>query len=94
LAVRAGAISVGLLGHAVASGVDDLDLDGVACGAEGVGDVVGLPECELGAARTDADGVSHVTSRIRENSCQLIGELRLADTVQSQVLAQAASAEA
>jgi len=36
--------------QAVAGGADDLDLDGVAGGAQGGGDVVGLPERELGAA--------------------------------------------
>ena len=90
---RGGAVGVGLL-QAVAGGVDDLDLDGVAGGAQGVGDMVGLPERELGAARADADGVSHVTSRIRENGCDLVGERGLADAVQSLVLAQAVLAEA
>ena len=59
------------LSQAIAGGVDDLDLHGVACGAQCVGDMVGLPECELGTSRADADGVGHVTSRIRENSCEL-----------------------
>lgn len=40
--------------HPVAGGADDLDRDVVATGAKLVGDVVGLPERELGAARTDA----------------------------------------
>ncbi len=42
--------------HAVAGGADDVDGDGVAVGAEDVGDVVGLPERELGASGADADG--------------------------------------
>ncbi len=46
--------------HAVADGADDLDCDGVAEGAELRGDVVGLPERELGAARADADRVCHL----------------------------------
>ena len=41
--------------HAVAGGADDLDLDGMAVAAEVFGDVVGLPEGELGASGADAD---------------------------------------
>jgi hypothetical protein len=45
--------------HAVAGGADDLDGDGVARGAEGSGDMVGLPEGELRASGADADGLVH-----------------------------------
>src|SRR5579875_1538316 len=41
--------------HAVAGGANDLDGDVVATAAQLVGDVVGLPERELGAARADAN---------------------------------------
>jgi hypothetical protein len=55
----------GLL-HAVAGGADDFDLDGVAGVAECGGDVVCLPESELGASGANADGFSHgLLSRIR-----------------------------
>ena len=53
-----GALGIRVL-HPVAGGADDLDLDGVACVAERGGDVVRLPERELGASRADADGLSH-----------------------------------
>ena len=49
----------GLL-HAVAGGADDFDLDVVASVAEGVEDVVGLPEGELGASAADADGIAGI----------------------------------
>ena len=39
----------------VAGGVDDFDFDLVSAGAQESGDVVGLPEGELGAARADAE---------------------------------------
>ena len=62
----------GLL-HAVAGGADDLELDVVAGVAEGVEDVVGLPEGELRASAADADGVAgvvvfaaHSLNRIRD----------------------------
>jgi protein SCO1/2 len=42
--------------HAVADGADDLEFYRVAERAELRGDVVGLPERELGAARADTDG--------------------------------------
>ncbi len=41
--------------HAVADGADDVDFDGVAVLTQLRGDVVGLPERELRAARTDTD---------------------------------------
>ena len=46
----------GLL-HAVAGGADNLELDVIAGVAEGVEDVVSLPEGELGASAADADGL-------------------------------------
>ncbi len=49
----------GLL-HAVASGADDLKLDVIAGVAEGVEDVVGLPEGKLRASGAYADGVAGV----------------------------------
>ena len=49
----------GLL-HAVAGGADDFEFDVVAGVAEGVEDVVGLPEGELGASAADADGVAGI----------------------------------
>jgi len=49
----------GLL-HAVAGGADDFEFDVIAGVAEGVEDVVGLPEGELGASAADADGVTGV----------------------------------
>ena len=49
----------GLL-HAVAGGADDFELDVVAGVAEGVEDVVGLPEGKLGASGADADRVLRV----------------------------------
>jgi len=51
--------AVGLL-HAVARGANDLDLNGVAEGAELRGDVVGLPESKLRASRAYADRFNHV----------------------------------
>ena len=42
--------------QAIAGGADDFDLDGVAIGAKQRGDVVGLPEREIGAARANTDG--------------------------------------
>lgn len=46
--------------HTIADGADHFDLDGMAERTELRGDVVGLPERELGAARTDAkDGYAH-----------------------------------
>ena len=51
--------------HAVAGGADDFDGNGVAVLAELRGDVVGLPERELRAARADADGLGVHLSRIR-----------------------------
>ncbi len=73
----------GLL-HAVAGGADDLELDVVAGVAEGVEDVVRLPEGELRAAASDANGVArivvfgtHVLSRIRDvgKDCSRIAAL-------------------
>ncbi len=49
----------GLL-HAVAGGADDFEFDVVAGVAEGVEDVVGLPEGELGASGADADGIAGI----------------------------------
>ncbi len=49
----------GLL-HAVAGGADDLEFDGITGVAEGVENVVGLPEGELGASAADADGVAGI----------------------------------
>jgi len=46
----------GLL-HAIAGGADDLEFNVIAGVAEGVEDVVGLPEGELGASAADANGV-------------------------------------
>jgi hypothetical protein len=43
------------IGDFVAGGVDDFDFDLVAAGAQEGGDVVGLPEGELGAAGADAE---------------------------------------
>ena len=43
------------VGDFVAGGVNDLDFDFVATVAQEGGDVVGLPERELGAARADAE---------------------------------------
>ena len=51
-----GCEEAGLL-HAVASGADDLEFDVVAGVAEGIEDVVGLPEGKLRAPAADADGV-------------------------------------
>lgn len=48
---------VGVL-HAVADGTDDLDFNGVAERSKVSGDVVGLPERELRAARADTNGLS------------------------------------
>ena len=45
----------GDVGDFVAGGVDDFDFDFVAAGAQERGDVVGLPEGELGAAGADAE---------------------------------------
>ena len=42
--------------HAVAGGADDLDRDIVAALTQFVSDVIGLPERELGAAGTNAEG--------------------------------------
>ncbi len=50
----------GPLLHAVAGGADDLEFDVVAGVAEGVEDMVGLPEGELGASAADADGVAGI----------------------------------
>src|SRR6185437_1123938 len=49
----------GRLLKAVAGGADDLDGDLVAEGGELLGDVVGLPECELGAAGAYTDRFGH-----------------------------------
>ena len=61
--------------HAVAGGADDLELDLITGVAEGVEDVVGLPEGQLGASAADADGVAgvvvlaaHVLTRIRDGA--------------------------
>ena len=63
LAVRArGDDEAGVL-HAVASGADDFNFDGVARGAENGGDVVGLPERELRAPGADTD-LGHGSLRI------------------------------
>ena len=45
----------GDVGDFVSGGVDDFDFDFVAAGAQERGDVVGLPEGELGAAGADAE---------------------------------------
>ena len=45
----------GDVGDFVAGGVNDFDFDFVAAGAQQGGDVVGLPEGELGAAGADAE---------------------------------------
>jgi len=49
----------GLL-HTVAGGADDLELDVVAGVAEGVEDVVGLPERQLRASAADADWIAGI----------------------------------
>ena len=46
--------------HAVAGGADNFEFDVIAGVAEGVEDVVGLPEGELGASAADADGIARV----------------------------------
>ena len=51
--------------HAVASGADHFDFDGVAALAKLGGNVVRLPECELGTAGADTDGIRHAVIRIR-----------------------------
>ncbi len=43
------------VGDFIARSLDDLEFHGVALSAQQVGDVVGLPECELRAARADAE---------------------------------------
>ncbi len=48
------------VGDFVAGGVDDFDFDFMAAGAQEVGDVVGLPQGELGAAGADAEEDSAV----------------------------------
>ncbi len=64
--------------HAVAGRSDDLDGDGVACGAECVGDVIGLPQRKLGASGADSDGVIHGSSQdtaeFEVRSCTLAAE--------------------
>ena len=49
----------GLL-HAVPGGADDLELNVIAGVAEGVEDMIGLPEGELGASAADADGTAGI----------------------------------
>ena len=56
--VEGGGSAEGGVLHAVAGGADDFDGDLVAKGAELIGDVVGLPEREFGAAGADAKGWS------------------------------------
>jgi hypothetical protein len=51
---------IGVLGHAVAGGADDLDHDLTAAVVQPGGDVIGLPEGELGASRADTDGFCHL----------------------------------
>jgi hypothetical protein len=60
LAVEVGGRDETRLLHAVAGGADDFKLDVVAGIAEGVEDVIGLPEGELGAAAANADGIARV----------------------------------
>ena len=60
LAVEVGRRDEAGLLHAVACGADDLKLNVVAGVAEGIQDVVGLPEGELRAARADADGIAGI----------------------------------
>ncbi len=48
------------VGDLVAGGVDDLDFDFVAAGAQESGDMVGLPESELRPAGTDAELRHHL----------------------------------
>ena len=59
--------------HAVAGGANDLEFGVVAGVAEGVEDVVRLPEGKLRASAADADGIlwaivlgAHVLTRIRD----------------------------
>ena len=52
----------GNVGDFVAGGVDDFDFNFVAARAQKRGDVVGLPECELGAAGADAE-FRHLVAR-------------------------------
>ena len=75
----------GLL-HAVAGGADDFEFDVIAGVAEGVEDVVGLPEGQLGASAADADGVgrivvvaTHVLTRIRDERVDGSREIYLRD---------------
>jgi hypothetical protein len=81
LAVEIGRRDEAGLLHAVAGGADDFEFDVVAGVAEGVEDVVGLPEGELRASAADADGVAgvvvlaaHVLSRIRDRMRDGIGK--------------------
>jgi len=45
--------------HSIADGADDFDFDCMAAVTELCGDVVCLPECQLGAAGADTDRVRH-----------------------------------
>ena len=67
--------------HAVACGADDFDFDRVAVRAELRGDVVGLPERELRAARADADGLSaHMVGYARHRR-RMLGMQRLRESM-------------
>ena len=76
----------GLL-HAVAGGANDFEFDRVAGIAEGVEDVVGLPERELRASGADADRSFHIVYRIRDGrgSVGVLGGVRLAKSDQLRV---------
>ena len=60
LAVEVGGWDEAGLLHTVAGGADDLELDVVAGVAEGVEDVVGLPERQLRASAADADWIAGI----------------------------------
>jgi hypothetical protein len=70
--------------HAVAGGADDFDFGVIAGVAEGVEDVVGLPEGELRASAANAEGIlytivlgAHVLTRIRDEQGDSSGRLYL-----------------
>ena len=60
LTVKVGGRDEAGLLHAVAGGADDFEFDVIAGVAEGVEDVVGLPEGELRASAADEDGVAGI----------------------------------
>ena len=73
LAVEVGGWDEAGLLHAVAGGADDFELDVITGVAEGVEDVVRLPEGELRASAANADWIAwvvvlaaHVLIRIRD----------------------------